>query len=122
MAQWAKNPPTMQETQDTRVRFLDQEVPPENLATWQPALYSRLKNPMDRVAWRAVVPGVTKSWTLVSKRTHTHIHRVLHFHGSNICIICFFYLLVKHSFLTPDQLKNCSYFLCFLKKYIFKTL
>ena len=72
MAQWAKNPPTMQETQDTRVRFLDQEVPPENLATWQPALYSRLKNPMDRVAWRAVVPGVTKSWTLVSKRTHTH--------------------------------------------------
>ena len=28
-----------------------------------PPQYSRLENPMDRGAWRAIVRGVTKSWT-----------------------------------------------------------
>ena len=31
-----------------------------------PLSYSCLENPMDRGAWRAIVHGVTKSWTLVS--------------------------------------------------------
>ena len=70
MAPWVKNPPTMQETQDISGLIPDQEVPLENLATWQPALYSCLKNPMDRGGWWARVPGVTKRWTLVNKHTH----------------------------------------------------
>ena len=28
-----------------------------------PLQYSCLENPMDRGAWQAIVPGVTKSWT-----------------------------------------------------------
>ena len=28
-----------------------------------PLQYSRLENPMDRGAWRAIVQGVTKCWT-----------------------------------------------------------
>ena len=28
-----------------------------------PVRYSCLENPMDRGAWRAIVPEVTKSWT-----------------------------------------------------------
>ena len=30
-----------------------------------PIQYSRLKNPMDRKAWQAIVHRVTKSWTLL---------------------------------------------------------
>ena len=37
-----------------------------------PLQYSCLENPMDRGAWRATVPGVTKSWTQLSDRAHTH--------------------------------------------------
>ena len=33
--------------------------------------YSCLENPMDRGAWWAIVPGIAKSWTLVSTYTHT---------------------------------------------------
>ena len=32
---------------------------------WNPLQYSCLENPMDRGAWQAIVPGVTKSWTLL---------------------------------------------------------
>ena len=34
-----------------------------------PLQYSCLENPMDRGAWRATVPGVTKSWTRLSDYT-----------------------------------------------------
>ena len=34
--------------------------------------YSCLGNPMDRGAWRATVPGITKSWTQLNTHTHTH--------------------------------------------------
>ena len=36
-----------------------------------PLLYSCLENPMDRGAWRAIVQGVTKSWTWLSDE-HAH--------------------------------------------------
>ena len=50
----------MQETKDRQVRSLSLEDPlEEGMATHQ---YSCLENPMDRVAWRATVHGVTKSW------------------------------------------------------------
>ena len=39
---------------------------------WQPFQYSCLKNPMDRGAWRAIVHGVTKSWTQL-KRLNMHL-------------------------------------------------
>ena len=51
-----KNLPAMQETW---VRFLSQEDPPEKgMATHS---CSCLKNPMDREAWWATVHGVTNS-------------------------------------------------------------
>ena len=34
--------------------------------------YSCLENSMDREAWRATVHGVTKNWTRLSRRAHTH--------------------------------------------------
>ena len=51
-----KHPPTMQETQ---VRSLDREDPLGEGKT-TPLQYSCLENPMDRGAWQATVPGVTK--------------------------------------------------------------
>ena len=40
-----------------------------------PLQYSCLENPMDRGAWKAVVRGVTKSWTQLSDFTFTfHFH------------------------------------------------
>ena len=36
-----------------------------------PLQYSCLRNPMDRGAWRATVPGVAESWTLCSNWVHT---------------------------------------------------
>ena len=35
--------------------------------------YSCLENSMDREAWRATVHGVTKNWTRLSRRAHTHV-------------------------------------------------
>ena len=35
-----------------------------------PLQYSCLRNPMDRGAWRATVPGVTKSQTQLSDQAH----------------------------------------------------
>ena len=37
-----------------------------------PLQYSCLGNPMDREAWQATVCGLTKSWTPLSARAHTH--------------------------------------------------
>ena len=65
VAQQAKNPPGMQETQETQVQPLGRKDPPEEeMATH--ARYSCLKNPMDRGAWQATVHRVTKSWTWLS--------------------------------------------------------
>ena len=44
-----------------------------------PLQYSCLENPIDRGAWRAIVHGVAKSWTLLSN-THTHTHTRTHTH------------------------------------------
>ena len=48
MAQWVKNPPAVQETQETWVRSLGQE---DSLEKEMATHYSALKNPMDRGAW-----------------------------------------------------------------------
>ena len=60
MAQWVKNPPAMQETQEMQVRSLGQEDSLEK-EIGNPLQYSCLENPMDRGAWR-----VTQSWTRLS--------------------------------------------------------
>ena len=54
-----KNLPVMQETQ---VQSLGWEDSPGE-GNGNPPQYSCLGNPMDRGAWRAIVHGVTKSWT-----------------------------------------------------------
>ena len=60
-----KNPPAVQEMQETRVRFLRQEDP---LKGGHGSLlqYSCLENPMDGEAWRATVHRVAKSRMLLS--------------------------------------------------------
>ena len=47
-----KNPPAIQETQETQVQSLGQENFPEG-GNGNPLCYSCLKNPMDRGAWQA---------------------------------------------------------------------
>ena len=53
----------MQEMQDTRIQFLGWE---DALEEATPLQYSCLRNPMERGAWWATVPGVTKSQTWLS--------------------------------------------------------
>ena len=60
MAQWGKNQPAMQETQETLVPSLDQEDSPGE-TNGKPLQCSCLENPMDREAWWATVYGVEKS-------------------------------------------------------------
>ena len=60
----------MQETQEMRVRSLDQEDPLGE-GHGNPLQYSCLENATDRGAWRATVHGVAKSWTQLS--THQAI-------------------------------------------------
>ena len=55
-----KNLPAMQET---RVQSLGRSPGEGND---NPLQYSRLENPRDRAAWRAVVHRVAKSWTQLS--------------------------------------------------------
>ena len=64
-----KNLPAMQETQETWVQFLGWEDPLEG--NGNPLQYSCLGNPIDRGTWRAIVFGVTKSWTQMI--THEHL-------------------------------------------------
>ena len=45
-----------------------------------PLQYSCLENPMDRGAWQATVPGVTKNWTRLNTHTHTRTHTHTHTH------------------------------------------
>ena len=54
-----KNSPAMQEPQETRVQSLGQEDPLEEGMAIH-SKYSCLENPMDKGAWWATVPGVTK--------------------------------------------------------------
>jgi len=62
MAQAIKNPPAMQETQETWVQYLGQEDPLEE-ENGNPIQYSCLKNAMDKGARWATVQRVTKSRT-----------------------------------------------------------
>ena len=62
MAQPAKDPPAMQETQETWVQSLDWEDSLEE-ENGNPLQYSCLKNAMDRGAWWATVQRVTKIQT-----------------------------------------------------------
>ena len=66
VAQRVKNPPAMQETQETgRLDSPGQgRTPGEENAC--PLQYSCLKNPMDRGAWWATVQRVTKNQTQLS--------------------------------------------------------
>ena len=65
MVQQIKNPPAMQETQETWVQSLGQENPLEK-GNGNPLQCSYLENPMDRGAWWATVYRVTKSQTQLS--------------------------------------------------------
>ena len=66
MAQWVKNSPAMQETQEMQVQSLVQEDSlEEGMATHSSILAWRI--PMDRGAWKATVHGVTKSQTQATK-------------------------------------------------------
>ena len=60
----------MQETQKSLVRSLGQKDSPGE-GNCNPLQYSCLGNPMDRRAWKAMVHGVTQSWTRLSTPTHT---------------------------------------------------
>ena len=57
-----KNPPAIQEPQETQIQSLGLEDPlEEGMATNSSVL--ALENPMDRGAWQAAVPRVAKSQT-----------------------------------------------------------
>ena len=60
MTQWVKNPPAMQETQETFVQSLGQEDPLRR--KWQP-IPVFLPRKLDRGACRDIVHGVAKSQT-----------------------------------------------------------
>ena len=63
----------MQETQEMQVPFLGWEDPLEKGMATHSNIFS-LENPMERGTWQATIHGVTKSWTRLSTRTHTHIY------------------------------------------------
>ena len=72
MAQQVKNLPAMQKTQEIWVLSLDWKDPLDKEMATHSSI-SCLKNPMDRGAWWATVPGVTKSQTQLSDQAHTGI-------------------------------------------------
>ena len=70
LTQWVKNPPAMQETQETRVRIPGREDLLEaSTSTHSSILEWRI--PWARGAWRAAVHRVPKSWTRL-KRLSMH--------------------------------------------------
>ena len=70
MAQRVKNPPSMQETEETWVRSLGWEDPlEEEIAAC--CIILAWKNPTDRGAWWAAVHGITKSDTTERLSAHT---------------------------------------------------
>ena len=62
MAQMVKNPPAMQEIW---VLSLGWEDPLEEGMAIDPSILA-WRIPVDRGAWRAIVHGITKSWTWLS--------------------------------------------------------
>ena len=70
MTKYMKNPPEMQEPQETQVRSLGREDSPGG-GHGNPLQYSCLENPMDRGAWWATVHSVAQSWTRL-KQLSTH--------------------------------------------------
>ena len=68
-----------------------------------PLQYSCLGNPMGRGAWRAVVHGVTKSWTWL-KWLSMHIDNVtpLWSFRNIICSNCWYYCIMSYKWNTPD--------------------
>ena len=56
----------MQETQDTQLRSLDQEDPPEKEMAPHSSILA-WKNPMDGGAWQATVHGVTKDLAMTKQ-------------------------------------------------------
>ena len=81
----------MQETWETQVRSLHGEDPPEEeMATHSSIL---AWNHMDRGAWQATVPGVSKSRTRL-KRLSTYIYPL----GINISLPSWASLLCSHPF------------------------
>ena len=81
MAQWVKNLPAMQETQETTlVESLGQDDPLE-AEKGNPLQYSFLENSMDRGAWRATYSPcghreshMTDQVPLSLSRTHTYLN------------------------------------------------
>ena len=61
-----KNLPAMQKMQETHIRSLGGEDPPEEGMATNPLQYSCLENPMDRGARWAAVHGVTESQARLS--------------------------------------------------------
>ena len=62
MAQWVKNLPAMQETQEMQVSIPGLEISP-GVVQDNPLQYSSLENPTDREAWRATAHRVAKNRT-----------------------------------------------------------
>ena len=60
-----KNPPAVQETQETWVQSLGQEDPLEE-EIGNPLQYSCFENSINIGTWQATVRGVAKSWTQLS--------------------------------------------------------
>ena len=94
VAQWAKNPPAMQETQETWIQSLSRGGSSGGGLS-NPLHYSRLENLTDRGAWRATVHGVAKmgcrpwghkeSDTIeVTEHTSIYIYMCAHTH-THIC-------------------------------------
>jgi len=73
----------VQETQETWVQSLGQKDPLVEEMTTQ---YSCLGNSMDRVAWWAIVHGITKNWAPLSNwaRPHTHTHTHTHMRSRTV--------------------------------------
>ena len=72
--------------QETQVRFLGWEDPLEE--KWKPLEYSRLKNPMDREAWWAVVQCVAESDRTEQLSTRPRTTRQLSSVGLPLLCLC----------------------------------
>ena len=71
MAQWVKNLPAMQKTQETWVQSLGQKDHLEK-ENGSPLQYSCQKIPVDRGAWRATFQRVAQIRTRLSDFTSLH--------------------------------------------------
>ena len=80
-----KNPPAVQETQETlRFNRCIRKIPWRR--AWKPTPVFLLENSMDRGAWWATVHGVSKNWTRLSQTQLTlHLHKVEMTNGISDC-------------------------------------